>query len=513
MEIRHWVSLYTMVHNPHGFMSKWVWMIFLDRIFWFDSRLSQISSRNRMDFISIIYVDLIANSTFVNQHPNGNSILLFAVPNPASGDATVNYQSVIPEQYFCLQCVWRKSDGTKLNDASGKFRFHPRDLPMECILISFFRKMVLFPSQEVACAEIRSLYLYFEKYFIPYRNRLVSSRSCSLYSVCAFFSGSGNIFRSIFSAYIIRLWNHRYLFLWFATGSTTIYSRPGKLETACADSIATFVLFSCFWHFCFCHFFSEGMHDPIWKGIYFLCVLPSTVSTSVVMVSVAGGNIPTAIFNASLSRILGVFITPFMDEHLVTKQQRRAWIVSNFIQTHYSNIVTCRAGISVTFPFSQPSRKKTESDFVFWSAGYTLHCVHFFCTIIFQQCIFSSVELKDLLFLSAGMALLFALVFGLLNFTGTFAGFDSADRKTLVFADRKNLLTHGTVMSAVFFAQTSGAGVVLLPLMLYHALQIVLQVYFEGMNLIVRYFSLDQNILDCWFFFYLEILNVETDFS
>ena len=70
-----------------------------------------------------LHVDLIANSTFVNQHPNGNSILLFAVPNPASGDATVNYQSVMPGAVFTVYNAFgEKVMETKLNDASGKIQ-------------------------------------------------------------------------------------------------------------------------------------------------------------------------------------------------------------------------------------------------------------------------------------------------------------------------------------------------------------------------------------------------------
>jgi sodium/bile acid cotransporter 7 len=38
--------------------------------------------------------------------------------------------------------------------------------------------------------------------------------------------------------------------------------------------------------------------------------LPSTVSSSVVMVSIARGNVPAAIFNASISGLIGIVITP-----------------------------------------------------------------------------------------------------------------------------------------------------------------------------------------------------------
>ena len=42
----------------------------------------------------------------------------------------------------------------------------------------------------------------------------------------------------------------------------------------------------------------------LWLSIYFLACLPSTVSSSVVMVSIAKGNVPSAIFNASISGLI-----------------------------------------------------------------------------------------------------------------------------------------------------------------------------------------------------------------
>ena len=47
-------------------------------------------------------------------------------------------------------------------------------------------------------------------------------------------------------------------------------------------------------------------------GFLYLCVLPSTVSTSVVLTEVARGNTSGAMFNAALSNILGVMFTPLL---------------------------------------------------------------------------------------------------------------------------------------------------------------------------------------------------------
>ncbi|PMZ36333.1 bile acid:sodium symporter, partial [Pseudomonas sp. GW247-3R2A] len=45
---------------------------------------------------------------------------------------------------------------------------------------------------------------------------------------------------------------------------------------------------------------------------FYLCALPSTISSSVALTGSAGGNVPAAILNASLSSVLGIFLTPLL---------------------------------------------------------------------------------------------------------------------------------------------------------------------------------------------------------
>lgn len=56
----------------------------------------------------------------------------------------------------------------------------------------------------------------------------------------------------------------------------------------------------------------EDSWNSIWLGLFFLAALPSTVSSSVVMVSIAKGNIPASIFNSSISGLLGIVLTPLL---------------------------------------------------------------------------------------------------------------------------------------------------------------------------------------------------------
>ncbi len=54
-------------------------------------------------------------------------------------------------------------------------------------------------------------------------------------------------------------------------------------------------------------------YEMLWTAVFFLAALPSTVSSSVVMVSMAGGNVPGAIFNASISGMIGIRDHPVVD--------------------------------------------------------------------------------------------------------------------------------------------------------------------------------------------------------
>ena len=57
----------------------------------------------------------------------------------------------------------------------------------------------------------------------------------------------------------------------------------------------------------------EPMVTPaLYLGFLFICVLPSTVQSSIAFTSVAHGNIPAAVCAASASSIIGIFITPLL---------------------------------------------------------------------------------------------------------------------------------------------------------------------------------------------------------
>jgi sodium/bile acid cotransporter 7 len=51
---------------------------------------------------------------------------------------------------------------------------------------------------------------------------------------------------------------------------------------------------------------------PLWVGVLFLCCLPSTVQSSIAMVSVARGNVAAAVTSAAASNLIGIALTPVL---------------------------------------------------------------------------------------------------------------------------------------------------------------------------------------------------------
>jgi sodium/bile acid cotransporter 7 len=218
--------------------------------------------------------------------------------------------------------------------------------------------------------------------------------------------------------------------------------------------------------------------DMMWVGVFYLAALPSTVSSSVVMVSLAGGNVPSAIFNASISSLLGIFITPFWMgiisipnlsatglETLDTSSVIMKLLLQVFLPVIIGMSLHSKLG---AFASRNKSRLKFFDQSVILLIIFTSFCQSFYDRI------FDDVTFTELFFLGASMILLFFVVFGILSLIGNFLKFSREDRITVLFCGSKKSLVHGTVMSKVLFAPNAPVGIILLPLMLYHAFQLMI---------------------------------------
>ncbi len=218
--------------------------------------------------------------------------------------------------------------------------------------------------------------------------------------------------------------------------------------------------------------FTDYFSTNIGLGIYYLAALPSTVSSSVVLVSIARGNIAAAIFNASISSILGIFITPLLMSSILEKSQ------TDFDIGHTIILLCLQVLLPVMLGFSLHKRlghwvadyKNTLRNFdqlIILLIVYTSFCESF------SDNQFKNFSLAEILRLGVLMLAFFLTIFAMINQFSLWLGFKREERITAIFCGSKKSLVQGAVMGKVLFPDQAVLGVVLLPLMLYHALQLL----------------------------------------
>ena len=211
----------------------------------------------------------------------------------------------------------------------------------------------------------------------------------------------------------------------------------------------------------------------LWAGCFFLATLPSTVSSSVVMVSVAHGNIPSAIFNASVSSLIGIFITPLWTGLFLTAETGEFDSSDVVLKLILQVLLPVCAGL-ILHRWLRSFAEKYKSWLRRFDQLVILLIIYASFSHSFTDHIFEGLSALELMGLSVAVLLLFAIVFAITSRISKWLGFSEADRITVIFCGSKKSLVHGSVMADVLFGNSPAAGIIILPVMLYHAFQLII---------------------------------------
>ena len=209
-----------------------------------------------------------------------------------------------------------------------------------------------------------------------------------------------------------------------------------------------------------------------WLGMYFLAALPSTVSSAIILVSIAGGNIPAAIFNAGISGFIGIVMTPFWLGFFLIDKSMGIDITGVFLKLVTQIILPVVAGLLLNRFLQRWTKKYHGVMSVFEKVGL-LFVVYKSFSHSFMEKVFSSVSIITLGGLFLSVILLFFIVFNFTGFIGRRLHFSYEDRITLKFAGTQKSLVHGSVYASIFFLNSASMGVLLLPIIIYHGFQLV----------------------------------------
>jgi len=214
-----------------------------------------------------------------------------------------------------------------------------------------------------------------------------------------------------------------------------------------------------------------GAPPAIRDGFLYLCVLPSTVSTSVVLTAVAGGNTAGALFNAAFSNILGIMVTPV----LVGLLMKTTGVMQPF------GPMLFKIALLTLLPFAVGmGLRKFVGSWVDARKIWVNRISNAVILFIVYTAFCESVEAK--VWDRYGFAvtgLTFALVAALFTFmslwilaTGRVLRLNREDAIAAYFCAVKKTLAMGVPLAMLIFGDRPDISLILLPIMLFHPLQL-----------------------------------------
>jgi sodium/bile acid cotransporter 7 len=219
----------------------------------------------------------------------------------------------------------------------------------------------------------------------------------------------------------------------------------------------------------------KGWIDPgMTAGVLFLCLLPSTVQSSIAFTSIAKGNVPAAVCSATLSNVAGIFITPvlvgvFMGAlakgghsgvDLRSIEAIALQLLLPFILGHLSRPLTS----------AFLTRHKTLVGRVDRSSILLVVYTAFSAAVV--EGLWKRLSAGDIALVLLLDAVLLAVALVITTAAARLLGFSKEDEIAIVFCGSKKSLASGVPMAGVLFP-AAAVGPIIVPLMLFHQIQLM----------------------------------------
>jgi solute carrier family 10 (sodium/bile acid cotransporter), member 7 len=231
---------------------------------------------------------------------------------------------------------------------------------------------------------------------------------------------------------------------------------------------ATFVLFPLL-GLAVRHMLGGVMPESLLVGLLFLCLLPSTVQSSIAFTSIAHGNVAAAVCSASLSNFVGIFLTPALVALLmnlkggvsldavgaIVLQLLAPFLAGHFLRPWIGDFV---------------ARHRASLGYV--DRGSILLVVYLAFSEAVANGLWHVLGAGDLVKLLLVCAVLLAVVLLATVVAARRLGFNRADEIVIVFCGSKKSLASGVPMAGVLFPLAQ-VGMIVLPLMLFHQIQLM----------------------------------------
>ena len=262
------------------------------------------------------------------------------------------------------------------------------------------------------------------------------------------------------------------LFFLHGMGLSTEHLRQGaaRWRLHALVQACTYVVFPLWWAVLALLLGRWVPHDLL-MGFFFLAVLPSTVSSSVAMTALARGHVAAAVLNATLSTLLGVFLTPLLVS-LVMGAQGQALDVGDTM---------LKVSVMLLLPFVAGHLLRPVLGGLFARIKPVTTGFDRAVIVLLVWSAFSD-SVADGLWSRHGLGLLAQAMGGAVLFLAPMLWFTRRmarlmklrveDEIVAVFCGSKKTMASGMPMAKLLFGGQAAMGVLILPIMLYHQLQL-----------------------------------------
>jgi sodium/bile acid cotransporter 7 len=207
-------------------------------------------------------------------------------------------------------------------------------------------------------------------------------------------------------------------------------------------------------------------------GAFYVGVVSSTISSAIAYTALAGGNVPAAVFNATLSGILGVLLTPTLTGLVATTAGVHVPVLDAIASVVTRLLLPLLAG-QLLRPLLAGFLGRHRQATAIVDRGAIVAIVY----LAFCDSILAGVWANTAWWSLAGTLVLAGALFAFGTWVpGALArrlGFDRADTITAVFCGSQKSLANGMPIANVLFGGNPALGLIVLPMLVYHQLQLV----------------------------------------
>ena len=207
-------------------------------------------------------------------------------------------------------------------------------------------------------------------------------------------------------------------------------------------------------------------------GVLYLCLLPSTVQSSIGFTSIASGDVPAAVCSASISNVLGVVLTPLLAGLLLNVRGAERGVSAQAIEEVAAQLLLPFVLGHLSRPLTAHFVDRHKGLLTSVDRGSILLIVFTAFSAAVVEGLWRRLGVRDLATVFALDAAVLATALTLTTLGARWLGFGRPQEITIVFCGSKKSLATGAPMARVLFP-AGQVGALIVPVMIFHQLQLM----------------------------------------